>query len=240
MDKAFFAQVVYNIASRWHMLKVVNLEINHRQEGDKAYADLLNRLRTNSQTAEDVKMLKKRVFKRNHPIYKEVVTYIVCTKKTAKRINDEFLEKAEGDEMMFKAIHSHALQESYEPKIDEVGEVGNTGYMDELKVKVGCKVILIQNIDVADCLTNGQLGVLIGTVKAPNGSVRMLIVEFKNKNAGKEWRERNPGDYLISSIFGLISLRSSYSSLLSSVFLQNQFRPDLTFISTDLIVLIKH
>ena len=197
MNRPHFSQVVYDIPSqsRWHMLKVINLEINHRQEGDKAYADLLNRLRTNSQTAEDVKMLKKRVYRKNHPIYKDVVTYIVCTKKEAKRINDDFLEKAEGDEMTFKAIHSHALQESYDPKIDEVGEVGNTGYMDELKVKLGCKVMLIQNIDVADCLTNGQLGTLIGTVKAPNGSVRMLIVEFKNKNAGKEWRARNPGDY---------------------------------------------
>ena len=63
MNQPHFSQVVYDIPSqsRWHMLRVINLEINHRQEGDKAYADLLNRLRTNSQTAEDVKMLKKRV-----------------------------------------------------------------------------------------------------------------------------------------------------------------------------------
>ena len=81
-------QVMYDIASRWHMLNVINLEINHRQGGDKEYADLLNRMRTGDQTEEDIKLLKTRVFRKGHPIYREVGLHVVCTRRTAQQINN--------------------------------------------------------------------------------------------------------------------------------------------------------
>ena len=186
-------QVTFEVASRWEMLKVVNLEVNHRQGGDKTYADLLLRLRTNSQTEEDMRLLRARVFKRGHSIYREIATTIVCTKKTAKSINDRELAKLKGDEEMFKARHSHHLQAEFKPPIDEVGEVGPTQYMDELKLKKGCPVMLLQNVDVADCLSNGQLGTYVDTVKGANGMVKVMMVKFKHPKAGQNWRERNPG-----------------------------------------------
>ena len=108
-------------------------------------------------------------------------------------INDKYLAKEEGEELMVKAIHSQVNRESYEPMINEVGEVAKTGFMDELKLKVGCKVMLIQNVNVEDCLTNGQMGTFAGTVKAGNGGIKMLIINFNNCNAGKMWREQHPG-----------------------------------------------
>ena len=186
-------QVTFDVASRWEMLKVINLEVNHRQGGDKTYADLLLRLRTNSQTEEDMRLLRARVFKRGHSIYRDIATTIVCTKKTAKAINDRELAKLKGDEEMFKARHSHHLQAEFKPPIDEVGEVGPTQYMDELKLKKGCPVMLLQNVDVADCLSNGQLGTYVDTVKGANGMVKMMMVKFKHPKAGQNWRERNPG-----------------------------------------------
>ena len=190
-------QVTFDLASRWKMLNVINLEVNHRQGGDKTYADLLLRLRTNSQTDEDMRLLRTRVFKRGHSIYKEIATTIVCTKKTAKAINDRELAKLEGEEEVFKARHSHHLQAEFKPPIDEVGEVGNTQYMDELRLKKGCPVMLLQNVDVADCLSNGQLGTYVGTVKGANGVVKWMMVKFKNPKAGQNWRERNPGTLYI-------------------------------------------
>ena len=175
------------------MFNVVNLEINHRQEGCKTYADLLNRMRTSNHTEDDIKALQKRVFRKRHPIYKKVGTYVVCTKMAAMEINDKFLAKQEGEEIMVKAIHSQANRESYKPVINKVGQVGNTGFMDELRLKVGSKVMLIHNLDVEDCLTNGQMGTLAGVVKAANGGIKMLVVNFNNKHAGKMWREKHPG-----------------------------------------------
>ena len=169
------------------------MEVNHRQGGDKTYADLLLRLRTNSQTDEDMRLLRTRVFKRGHRIYRQIATTIVCTKKTAKAINDRELAKLEGDEEVFKARHSHHLQAEFKPFINDVGEVGPTQYMDELRLKKGCPIMLLQNVDTADCLTNGQLGTYVGTVRGANGVVKMLMVKFKNPKAGQNWRERNPG-----------------------------------------------
>ena len=45
------------------------------------------------------------------------------------------------------------------------GTVGTSSFMDELILKIGCKVILIHNIDTSDGLTNGQLGNLIAVVR---------------------------------------------------------------------------
>ena len=186
-------KVVFEVAPRWQMLKVINLEVNHRQGDDKAYADLLLRMRTESHTEEDMKVLKKRVFKKGHIWYKDVATTIVCTNAKAKDINDRELRKMKGEEMMFKAKHSHSLQPDYKPMIDAVGQVGKTNFVDELVLKKGCPVILLSNIDVADCLSNGQLGTLVDTVKGGNGVVKWLMIKLKNVNVGKEWRQRHPG-----------------------------------------------
>ena len=63
--------------------------------------------------------------------------------------------------------------------------------MDQLRVKIGCKVILIHNIDTADGLTNGQLGKLLDVIRSEDGSIAKIIVEFKNENAGKKNRAKN-------------------------------------------------
>ena len=185
--------VVFDVAPRWPMLKVINLEVNHRQGDDKSYADLLLRMRTESHTEEDLKVLRKRVFKKGHIWYKDVATTIVCTNAKAKDINDRELRKVEGEEIVFKAKHSHSLQADYKPMIDAVGQVGKTNFLDELVLKKGCPVILLSNIDVSDCLSNGQLGKFVDVVKGANGVVKWLIIEFKNANVGKEWRQRHPG-----------------------------------------------
>ena len=64
--------------------------------------------------------------------------------------------------------------------------------MDKLSLKIGCKVILIHNIDTSDGLTNGQLGILRSVIKNEDGVIVKLIVEFKNKNVGAKNRKNHP------------------------------------------------
>ena len=51
--------------------------------------------------------------------------------------------------------------------------------MDKLRLKIGCKIILIHNIDTSDGLTNGQLGTLMDVLRTDDGTAAKLIVKFK-------------------------------------------------------------
>ena len=53
--------------------------------------------------------------------------------------------------------------------------------------------MLIHNIDTVDCLTNGQLGVLVDAIKTTQGKIDKLIVKVQNTKAGKQNRQNNPG-----------------------------------------------
>ena len=50
----------------WKKFDCINLEINHRQGGDKEYAYMLNRIRIGEQTTEDIEKLKERVRSEKH------------------------------------------------------------------------------------------------------------------------------------------------------------------------------
>jgi hypothetical protein len=64
--------------------------------------------------------------------------------------------------------------------------------MDMLVMKIGCKIILIHNIDTSDGLTNVQLGELIDVIRAKNGTITKCIVRFMFEKVGKESITRNP------------------------------------------------
>jgi exonuclease III len=69
--------------------------------------------------------------------------------------------------------------------------VGNSSFMDKLILKLGCKIILIHNIDTSDGLTNGQLGRLKDVIRTEDGSISRCIIEFKNEKVGRQSRARN-------------------------------------------------
>ena len=71
--------------------------------------------------------------------------------------------------------------------------MASTSFIDDLQLKIGAKVMIIHNIDTTDCLTNGQLGELIDTVKITNGRVDKLIIKLNNKKSGEVNRRKHPG-----------------------------------------------
>ena len=130
--------LTHALMPRWKMLKVLNLELNHRQGNDRQYAEILNRIREGKQTQNDIEVLKKRFRLSSHPDLKEVSLYIVCTKKACSKINMEYLTSLPGDELEIPAIHHHRTQKNYKPRIcNKEGTVGPTSFMNNLKIKIG-------------------------------------------------------------------------------------------------------
>ena len=187
-------QMTYRLESRWHMFESLTLEINHRQGEDKPYADLLNRVRVGKHTPEDMDLLRTRVRNDKDPDMKTVDLLIECKRKECAQLNLKHLNSLDGKIIKIKAKHHHHTQKNYKPWIEKKeGAVATTSFLDELHVKLGAKIMLIHNIDTPDSLTNGQFGILVDTVKTKSGDIDKLVIKLKNKEAGKQNRQKYPG-----------------------------------------------
>ena len=119
--------------------------------------------------------------------------YIFCKRRDCDHINIEYLNSLNGELFEVKARHHHATQKNYKPFIDKKdGSVASTAFINELKLKLGAKIMLIHNIDTSDCLTNGQLGVLVSVIKTTKGDIDKLIIKLNCLEAGAENRKKTP------------------------------------------------
>ena len=159
--------LVYEIDSLWHKFQCILLETNHRQGEDKPYADMLNRIRTGQETAVDIDKLKERVRNENHPdIRKETdALYIFGTNKNVNQMNGKRLKAIKGEESIINAICMHRTIKHFSPPVNNAGNISNTPFQKELRVKIGAKVMLTYNVDTSDGLTNGARGTLIGIIQ---------------------------------------------------------------------------
>ena len=187
-------EMAYEVDSLWHKFDCIVLEKNHRQGDDKSYADMLNRIRIGEETEEDIAQLKSRIRKENDPEIKHEkdALYIFGTNKKVNHMNKKRLNMLSNEPMLFKATCLHKTIKDFKPSIDNAGNINNTPFQMELKIKIGAKVMLTYNIDTSDGLTNGARGEVIGTSTDNSNSITKLIVKFENIKHGEETRRRNP------------------------------------------------
>ena len=181
----------------WNMLTVINLVTNHRQGEDGEFADFLDRVRTvraGGMTEEDERFLMQRVRPKGHEDLKEAAFNIICTRKTAGNMNMVYVLKLPGEMIKIDAINFKSNRQSFKPPMHKSGDgtIAKTGFMNELKLKISAKVMLIKNINTRDCLTNGQTGVLEHVVRDCKGGVKYLMVRFNKEAAGRMSRMENP------------------------------------------------
>ncbi len=185
----------------WPQFTVINLETNHRQGKDKEWADTLNRIRkvqAGKMTEEDKITLRSRFRQRDSPDLLSADINIVTTRAEAHKLNEGYLKKLPGETIVIKAVHIKSNQKEFKPTISgKDGTIGNrqggtTGFMDELKVKINAKVMMINNVNTADKLTNGQTGVIKDIISDKNGRVSYIMVTFNNASAGRQAREKYP------------------------------------------------
>ena len=181
--------LVHRLRDLWKLFAVVNLEENHRQGEDKTYGDLLNRIRTGDHTEEDIALLQTRVCPRSDPTLDPNALHIYGTNAKVNARNEAKLNEIGGELFTIKAKNVSRTVRTF--RTNKAGCVKNTPFLKELKLKIGCEVVLVHNIDTLDGLTNGCRGVLVDVEKS-GGAVTRLVVKFKNPEHGRLRREKFP------------------------------------------------
>ena len=182
----------YYSGTHWHSFKVINLVENHRQDNDKEYAEMLNRIRIGEQTAEDIKQLETRIRPLGHPDL-EGAMFISCTNKEVNKFNSIGLNRLESELIVVEAINIHPTIKNFKPHVNSRGNIGTekneTPFREQLEMKIGARVMLTYNIDVSDCLTNGTRGEIVAFEKSKTGYIEKVIIKFDDICQGQERRE---------------------------------------------------
>ena len=170
----------------WEMFQSVDLKTNHRQGNDKIYGDLLNRIRRNAHTEEDLLTLAQKI---SNEWPEEDVYYVYGRKKPGHEYNEQRLDKIPGEKEVMLAKHASKFRGKVD---DKDGTIANTAFVDELKLKVGARIMLIHNYDTSDRLTNGTTGEVVGFEwsKGEQPVINKILVKFDDIRDGVKTRRR--------------------------------------------------
>jgi hypothetical protein len=89
----------------------------------------------------------------------------------------------------FQASHLHPTIKNFRPVLDDSGFIAETGFLDVLQLKIDATVMLIHNLDTADSLTNGCMGIIKGFKKNSAQSIEYILVHFDHPLIGEDYRK---------------------------------------------------
>ncbi|HBI40239.1 MAG TPA: hypothetical protein DDY16_04750, partial [Tenacibaculum sp.] len=102
----------FHIGSLWQTFSVVELLTNHRQGEDFDYAEVLNRIRTGSQTEKDYELLQQRVLPKNSQNIPSDALHVTCRNKEVNHINECRLEMLKTELFEIPAIVRSSAQKN--------------------------------------------------------------------------------------------------------------------------------
>ncbi|XP_015124643.1 ATP-dependent DNA helicase PIF1-like [Diachasma alloeum] len=178
-----------------------------RQQKDRAYGDLLSRLRVGAITAEDMNLLETRKFDIKSPntvnrvcllpsYMKNLPPDIVCLlaiRKQCECLNTIMLEELPTDKIVLMAEDSI---EGRNPRLKaaakrilakaEEDDRSSTGLAKIITIKIWTKFMIIRNIDVTIGLVNRTIGVITSVSKCIDKAVEQVQSITIRLSSGQE------------------------------------------------------
>ena len=176
-----------NLCHPWRVFKMVELTEIMRQKNDKAFTELLNRIRTASHTEDYIKVLQSRRITPSDPNYPSDALHIWAENAPVNEHNQTKLETIQAPLFLLKAKDQYPKNVNKQD-IDRVLARGRseTGGLDfEIQIKEGATIMLTTNINIQDRLINGQMGTVVKIQVNESNKPTILYIQFDDENAGK-------------------------------------------------------
>lgn len=151
----------------WKNFIPIILDTNFRQTGDTQYFELLQRIRIGNVKKEDIELLKTRIKRKKEtfsifPINSQVNSFNEKMYNELKTEEHTFTTKYRGDNSLIKELKKQFLDKN----------------LEVMKLKVGCRVMLVRNLNSDIGLVNGSMGIVKEIGKQ---CVNVIFDHIKNK-----------------------------------------------------------
>ena len=159
-----------------------------RQKNDQTFIELLNRVRTASQTEDDIRTIQSRSITPCDPNYPSDALHIWAENSPVDGHNKNKLEELSGSLFTLKAKDQYPRNVKKQD-IDRVlaRSRSETGGLDYVILIKGATVMLTSNISIGDRLINGQMGTVFKIDVNQNTQIpTVLYIKFDDQNAGKD------------------------------------------------------
>ncbi|XP_028408646.1 ATP-dependent DNA helicase PIF1-like [Dendronephthya gigantea] len=159
-----------------------------RQRNDQQFIQLLNRVRTATQTEDDIGVIESRSISPDDPDYPSHALHIWAENSPVDDHNNAKLEQLSGPLFVLQAKDQFPANVNKQD-IDRVlarkrSETGGLDY--EIHIKESARVMLTTNVSICDRLINGQMGSVFKIDVNPiNQKPSVLYIKFDDPNAGK-------------------------------------------------------
>jgi hypothetical protein len=155
----------------WDNFKLFELTEVLRQQDDAPFANLLSRVRDGTHNEDDIKTLNTR----NNCSPPPSTLHIFATYVQVDNYNLQKLDELSGQILSINSID--IVPETMKNRKFPEDQRFTGGLTSVLQLKLGCRIMLTRNLDVADGLSNGAQGTLTGILKnANNNQVNAILV----------------------------------------------------------------
>lgn len=158
-------QTLLSDANAFNM-ELIELEKIYRQHDD-AFISLLNAVRNNTVTSEELALLANRTNPAHNAEPNAFEIYLTTTNAMAAEINDQRLRALKGKQQTFYSDVSGTFERNHLPT-DEI-----------LSIKIGAQIMLLNN-DRAGRWINGTIGKVVNIVRHNKEETDVVMVELPN------------------------------------------------------------